>query len=394
MLLVYIQKYMINKIFLILNVISISLCSCSSYKQFIAQKSEVIPGKKIKFKINENDQICLPVILDNKQANFLFDTGCSGTLIFDYKNLIDSNRVIYGTKKYYQPDNTIFSTHKTILNLNLGFIKLENKVVSLTEKSFDKKSLCTDKKSDFQGIIGTDLFNLSDKTSRPILLISFSDSTISSLYNNFLEKNIGFQLLDGFFDFSSSLYLNLKVGKSDKKQKFLFDTGCSSTILTTKNNSNLNNSTSIDFEGAVVRLFTDYNNSKSSFYNDSVYFSNFELYSTINSIENFNTNIIGIQPIKNFDWIIDYRNKRVFCKPNSLNLNLVNEYDVVKGIRYLAEIIENKIIVIAINKNNQKIKVGDEIISIDGVKVTSENICDLLNKIYKNPNVDVEIFRK
>jgi len=212
--------------------------------------------------------------------------------------------------------------------------------------------------------------------------------------DNFLEKNIGFQLLDGFFDFSSSLYLNLKVGKSDNKQKFLFDTGCSSTFLTTKNNSNLNNSTSIDFEGVVVRLFTDYNNSKSSFYNDSVYFSNFELYSTINSIENFNTNIIGIQPIKNFDWIIDYRNKRVFCKPNSLNINLVNEYDVVKGISYLVEIIENKIIVIAINKNNQKIKVGDEIISVDGVKVTSENICDLLNKIYKNPNVDVELFRK
>jgi len=92
----------------------IFLSSCSSYKQFIAQKSEVIPGKKIKFKINENNQICLPVIVDNKQANFLFDTGCSGTLIFDYKNLIDSNRVIYGTKKYHQPDNTFGSSSKNV----------------------------------------------------------------------------------------------------------------------------------------------------------------------------------------------------------------------------------------------------------------------------------------
>mgnify|MGYP000925918569 FL=1 len=53
-----------------------------------------------------------------------------------------------------------------------------------------------------------------------------------------------------------------------------------------------------------------------------------------------------------------------------------------------ATILNDKIVIYAVKKPVSKFDLGDEVISVNGQKVTKENQCDMLNVIYAAGNWD------
>jgi len=101
---------------------------------------------------------------------------------------------------------------------------------------------------------------------------------------------------------------------------------------------------------------------------------NFVLY-----VENVSFNNVGIGFIKNFDWILDTYNQKIYAK----NRNLDYEAPTAEA-QYRTTISDGNIVIInRLLNNNPKFSVGDIIDSVDGVAVTEENICDIQEKLSK-----------
>ena len=115
----------------------------------------------------------------------------------------------------------------------------------------------------------------------------------------------------------------------------------------------------------------------------------------INSNLNFSSSIksqnIGIGFIKGFDWIIDYKNKKLFYKKNN---NLIETGIKYKNYLY-SNVVNDKLLVIIKNSISKSgFNLGDQITSINSKKVTLENICemqDLLNKTNDWSTLNLEV---
>ncbi len=88
-------------------------------------------------------------------------------------------------------------------------------------------------------------------------------------------------------------------------------------------------------------------------------------------------NLIGMQFIKQFNWIIDYKNKTVFIKPINYKEQKKNYSKTIKVIAF-----NNYLIIGLKSKNINKYHLGDTIVSVNNNKITKQNICffeNLLN---------------
>lgn len=102
--------------------------------------------------------------------------------------------------------------------------------------------------------------------------------------------------------------------------------------------------------------------------------------------------VLNQQFIKKFNWIIDPKNQRVYCKPIDINKLYViykipkrNQLSGVSNIKIFINFSLDKI---------SKYNLGDEITSVNNQKVTPENICDmqdLLNKTEDWNTLNLEI---
>ena len=81
-------------------------------------------------------------------------------------------------------------------------------------------------------------------------------------------------------------------------------------------------------------------------------------------------NNVGLQYIKRFDWIIDHYKEKVYAKPHVADTMELTQrrYGISTAdgtLRIFTRLIDG----------NEKFKVGDRIVSVNGEKITEENIC-------------------
>ena len=100
-------------------------------------------------------------------------------------------------------------------------------------------------------------------------------------------------------------------------------------------------------------------------------------------------NNVGLQYIKRFDWIIDHYKERVYAKPH-----VADTMTMLKP-RYGISTADGTLrIMVRLIDGNERFKVGDRIVSVNGEKITEENIChyyDLLKENQDWSEFDIQV---
>lgn len=85
-------------------------------------------------------------------------------------------------------------------------------------------------------------------------------------------------------------------------------------------------------------------------------------------------NKLGLDFISRFDWIIDFRERKVYCRKNCIAMQTGTEFNQPYGV----SIIDGKIIVVHKNVKMNNFRIGDSVISVDGDTITDANVREKL----------------
>jgi hypothetical protein len=370
------------------------LISCESFR--VSKNQSYSESVEHPFEFNLlNNQIHCDVFNDSIKYDFMFDTGASRTLIFN--DSLKQNSKLYGKAskiKLAYKNSASFS--KATANLDYQFLNVDNKEIRLGK--FPQSTKCDE--VDLDGIIGGDLFNFYfTDTTKYIYSLSFSDSTIT-VYDTLTAiktLNLYDSINSKFGPNHFSIYLT--IDGCEKPLKCLFDTGFDYSLII-KDKKNLEN-ISLKDSVCILRKLMFLETSKGKLLSKKQ--QEIDLFKTninINEIkinegviysDLFFKNIVGMQFIKNFDWIIDVKHKQVYFKPNNVKHNMQNLYSLMYNLDFTLSVKDDKLYINQVNKNFTKYKLGAIIKSVNGTEVTPENVCELKTQAYaSSTNVQFE----
>jgi len=341
-------------------------------------------NKQEKFSIDGHGFLVVDAKVNDKKFNFIVDTGAGMFLFFD-KSYIDTFNK--NEKNYFPfpkiasiktPDKKGFNKIKAFIidSLKTNIFNAKNKVAMIMNNKFIKNYCQLNE--EVVGIIGNDIFYSADNP----IFFNFNDSLIG-LANKELYKS-GFKIIESKFMTGNKIKLKLFINNNE--YWFVFDTGYSGTLHL--RNAEFKNQ---KFTIKEINIFVD---GKPKINKINIYDNvNIKLSDTINlkgqieSSDKIKFNLLGIKFIKSFDWIIDYKNKEVFFRPNN-KFKSLNKILNSKLFKIKAKIIDNKLIISSKPVDNNKYNLGDIIIAINDTKITDDNICEMQGKLSKTNNWD------
>jgi predicted aspartyl protease len=176
-----------------------------------------------------------------------------------------------------------------------------------------------------------------------------------------------------------------------KEYKFTLDTGFSGNIIIPYSEGlNFSKFNAMALEGSYYQTIHSTTNGLETFYEAVPVQIGSEKAETKVCVSNtIKAQNIGMTFIKCFDWIIDFNHNKVYIKPNSNKI----EKNFNRRISYLAQAFD-KLRIVTKEKSQIQYQLGDEIISVNGKKVTAENNCELqdfLNKTDDWSSLELEV---
>ncbi|WP_300568333.1 hypothetical protein [Flavobacterium sp.] len=356
------------------------LTSCKEYKALMAEETKFNLEKKIMF--NNEDKESFSVNINGVEHNLFFDTGAGVTLINKPKfNLVQDRiikqKLIYGFDKKATSSSTTYSVD----SINTSLFTTKNKYLYVSDIENIKN--CSNQKYD--GILG----NFFSEVDNEIELnyekgfIEISSKPISKS---------GYVQLESKFNSNTGKF-SVKITVNDISDYFLFDTGNKTGIVLNEEiYKNLSKKTTTFstlnsvVNNAIVKIKYDIYQGVFKLSDDLAFNQYFAIDKTSRR------SVLNQQFIKKFNWIIDKKNSKVYCKP--INLNKLNSVYKVPSKKELSNVINNKILVTFCLEDESKYSVGDQIISINNQKITPENICemqDFLNKTQDWSTLNLEV---
>jgi hypothetical protein len=328
----------------------------------------------------------IEVSIDGKNYNFLFDTGMPTAIskkLYTELNL-NSSKEKNGSDIYGNKNKESYTTLKQLNLSGINFYNTETLVANL-ESSFELKCLKLD------GVLGNNLMKNN------IWEIDYSTKTIRLTDNISLLKNLSkstkitFKTKKGSYSPKISLKINGKT-----KKNILFDTGSNGGInISIEEYSNKIYKNSIEKYGSSgVALYGHAKKNKTVFAKvNNIHIGSLQI---DNQLVTFSkkTALIGNQFLKNFKIILDYTNNELHFIKNKAKAN-----STLKSFGFNTNVINNKIIVTAIyNKSTPQkegLSLGDEIISINGIKVSaiinSNDSCQFIKDLLKKDTISFEV---
>ncbi len=225
------------------------------------------------------------------------------------------------------------------------------------------------------------------------LILDFENNKIS-LYNDSVAiskiSKEGYSLVKSS-PYKRSKIFNLHLSVDSVESPFLFDTGAPITIMSSEHYKTKDGDQII--EGSIAHDIGGTAPEGDNYISDREFkiSDNLSLTNNVTYINNLENNVLGMNFISRFNWIIDYKNNEVYCKP------IKETQEKHKYFYYRAFTEDGKLIVIAKNKNETAFELNSVIKSVDGVQITPENICDyinLLNSAENWNNFKIEIEKK
>lgn len=358
------KKKMIRLIYLGLIIL---LGSCNEYKTIASEQSKFNFNKKMFF--NDENKESINVNFNGVEHNLFFNTGTLVTLINNAKFNLKKER-IFKQKNIYNLNRKIVSVLTTykIDSVESNLFSVKDKYLYISKR--ENENNCSNDKQN--GILGS----FFSETKNEIELnyehgfIQISDKPIDKTKYIPLESK---------FSSSGMLYVKMEVnGMSDF---FLFDTGNKTSIFINKEFYKV-----LPKKAATLSILTFTTNNSIVKTKFDIHQSLFKLsdrlfFSQYVGIDSSKESVLDLQFIKEFNWIIDSKNNKVYCKP--IDLKKLNSVYTIPSRTESTGIIDDKILVICSVDNKSKYKVGDEIVSINSQKITSENICEMQNLLNK-----------
>ncbi len=352
----YNQILFIMKLFVYVCFFCFFLFSCKISKVIKLSNNQEVTLKSniIGFKILKNR------ILLQDGSNFILDIGAPNVILaekksFYYPKIIDSIEIGNLTK---------FDGEK-IENKIIVFDSIESDLFKIKNAIFRVVDNPIDDCIDFNGLLGSETF-VDQK-----IHLNFQNNYISKVDEKFINENLKEYASVNVTDFDG-YYYNIEISVDNKKIDAILDTGNPFDII-------------LSFEDFKKHTSNDsfkkslyYTKSKDSFYVSS---SKLNLLSYSDTYftrtkTNLKRNILGIGFMKNYNWILDYKNGKVYVqkfKYNELNpkpdmsVNIKDNFLYVSSGKNLSPFI---------------VHLGDKIVSVKSEIIRPDNICyyrDLLN---------------
>lgn len=243
-----------------------------------------------------------------------------------------------------------------------------------------------------RGIWGAEMFvPSSSKEENKVLIINMQDTTLT--VSDTLPNLQNWTLVETRYKgLSKVFYVKINIGEN--AYFFLFDTGFNGGVyMNGKDIKSANEHSTLiaeerRFYGNIGRVLTG------NIYDTVVdYKTNFRIANNLNAdsvsvrmSKSINQNLIGMEFIKRFNVIIDYKNKNIYLQTNRNYSPDISSFFKVKGLSASTNLKHELIIqamVVGSIAEVAGLKIGDEIISVNGLRVDSANICEIDN-LYKN----------
>jgi hypothetical protein len=364
------KKYIIILSFFFLNC---KLIRLTTAENFISKSNQ------LKFELDES--IRIKVKIDDTEKILMLDTGASNTIILDttlIKNYSERERLTFLSTK--DPNGKLLSFY-TPSNIETEMFLFENNLVTVLPIT---NNICNNNLFD-SGILGASFFK---KNSDKIYTFDFDNSIIEN--HKAIPSLVGYnEVKSHFFRNHFSIYLNI----NGFEEPFIFDTGNNAYPLIIGVNSKIKPISYVTYEGSEGIVASGNLKTDVKYANvNEVNISNFKLNSPIFyvSTEMKKYNNMGIDFIKNFNWIIDFENKKIYFKRNKLE---IIEKDIVPKYKYLCMIENEKLNIISVKTGINNYKVGQQIYSVNNKEITTSNICEMQFLLNNNANWD-ELFVK
>ena len=374
------------------------LASCSSFKNHMKQDMRTTDIKTISFELNKANMMMINVKNKGRELPFLFDTGSHSIYIYDSIMIANSPLAAKWKRKVFLPDMTIVETSERIFDFDIKILKSENIIVH--SHVLSSPFTCIDLK--YKGILGITTFITKDKgylEDEKIVLLDFENSKITLLeekeivtkYKDYKEVNSKFHKI------LRNPYIYLKLKGMDEPIKFVFDTGFGSGIhIIKKHLPEVEKDSISEFVGSQVIYANNTLNLEkvpvTTNFNSEVTFMGEHITVASMSVSNIKkSNLLGMEFIKKYNWILDFENRKMYAMKNNLNAKPLYLTSKMYNKDYFVFEYKGKLLMISHKKGKNDYKLSDEIIAVDGTKITSDNMCYYLKELSKNKLSEFDI---
>lgn len=321
----------------------------------------------------KNNRLTFPVKLNDIETSLLFDTGSAVPFLFDDKVL--NNKIPEKISKFGSVNNfgNKLDFYRTPLSFENDLFKSDNTVfVVISDFNDLDKCLELQVTGGFYGKYFLDkILNLNFEQQKLFILDSLKKITYTEIESK-------------FFDLAQ---VRIKLTINGKSEWFHFDTGNIMHPIILKSKSEIINDKVEDFIVKSNKFSLKEKENQTFYYEDfKIDFGDEQISSYVISnsgIKDYKYNNVGIQFIKRYNWILDYKNKKVYYKKYENS-----EFYVIKAPKnnlYYCTLEEGKLVVTgSLLEDGEPIyKLGNEIVSVDGTPITSQNVCFYLDLLLK-----------
>jgi hypothetical protein len=362
--------------------LSVVLTGCAplrySLSEKVIMKMDCVP-------ISETTLPMIDVTVGSKPMAFILDTGSMGTAILD-SAAIDSFKDMklssFGSN--VSADKNKNKNRFTIVKMSSKLFESDNKLVLFSQRPSSK---CSENR--FMGLIGLDAFFEKGMAME----MNFSKNEICNIPISGMKEKVhegsGFILLKSKC-YQNQIFVYLLI--EGREYKFKVDTGYSGNIILPYNEKQpFKNTNKIIIEGGMYITLSSFTTGTEIFYEKMpLHFAGEDMDGKVNVSTSIKAQNIGIGFIRCFDWLIDFQNNKVYVRRN--NKKLENTFN--RRITYYAKADDARLTILTKEISQTKYNLGDEIITVNGQKVTPENNCqmqDFLNKTEDWNNLQLEV---
>jgi hypothetical protein len=109
--------------------------------------------------------------------------------------------------------------------------------------------------------------------------------------------------------------------------------------------------------------------------------------------ESLDVNALGFKFMKNYNWILDLKNEKVYIKKVAESDN-DTYFDKLSSVRHLAVAVNGRLMILY--SATDDLAIGSSIKSVNGEMVNEQNICDLQQLLIDNKDnwedIDIEMY--
>ncbi|MBU3680571.1 MAG: hypothetical protein FGM16_01375 [Flavobacterium sp.] len=350
----------------LLFVLFAALYSCQAISILQNQKI-TLATDKVSFDPSQK-LLYIPAQINQKTTQLAFDTGAMFSGIFSAESICP-NELKYAKRfgSVFGADHKKQAQKLVVLPVSSPLFNSENKVFAAVNM---QQSVCKNPENRLQGVYGMDLFFHQEKA----LSLSFSTSCMQLLTNADAVKKAN---EEGYMMLSSTCKRNtLLVSAKIENKPFWFklDSGFEGTMAVPySSKNNFQNRVKTSYDGSAFQTAMSRTYGHEVFYSKMPFvlgeFTNQQQCVESSSIK---YPLLGIRFMRGFDWIFDFKNKKIYAKRNGLQI----PETYTNLFPYQTEA-SDKLRISLKAVHAKSFRLGDEILAVNGQKVTAENRCEM-----------------